>query len=195
MRKAGRGVFCPKCHKEHFSADTYMDEYISCECGLDFYAFSDSGLIIMMSPREAGYEPIARAMRRFVVSTGRCQDIDPRLLEGGSEVVMQERDLDDQLAEILEEYQLAAFGECYITKEVIDSVCQRFERNVDVVMKKQKDGIDVSDLRRPDRVITKSPSQRTRILSYAQRLGSLPDAGEIIRDGGIMRRQQTRAAL
>lgn len=77
----------------------------------------------MMTPEEAGFEPIARAMRRFVVATGRCQDIDPRLLEDTDQipkVEMQERNLDEELAQLLEEYQLAAFGECYITRELID---------------------------------------------------------------------------
>ena len=62
-----------------------MDDLINCDCGFSFYVFVDKGLRIMMTPQEASYEPIVRAMRRFVVATGRCQDIDPSLLEYGAE--------------------------------------------------------------------------------------------------------------
>ena len=106
-----------------------------------------------MTPQEANYEPIARAMRRFVVATGRCQDIDPRLLEDtGERVEMKERDLDEEVRRALEDYQLAAFGECYITKELIDSICKAFEKNYDVALNKKKDGVDVREVNKPTKV-------------------------------------------
>lgn len=182
-------VLCPKCHKEHFSAYALIDEYINCDCGFSFYAFADRGLRIMMTPEEAGFEPIARAMRRFVVATGRCRDIDPRLLEDTEQipkVEMQERNLDEEVAQLLEEYQLAAFGECYITRELIDSICKAFGHDADVVLKKQKDGIDISEMKKPKRV-SKTAAQNARILTYGAKFGAIQGRSQMPAGGGIMR--------
>lgn len=182
-------VLCPKCHKEHYGAYPLMDEFINCECGFSFYAFVDRGLRIMMTPQEAMFEPIARAMRRFVVATGRCQDIDPKLLEYTDQIPsldVQERDLDDELARVLEEYQLAAFGECFITRELIDSICKFFGNNMDVVLMKQKDGVDIREMKKPKRVPNPDTSRSARLLTYnarireSQRMG-FPTVGGIMR--------------
>ena len=188
----GPVVICPKCQKKHYSAYALMDAYIDCECGFSFYAFVDKGLRIMMTPQEANYEPIARAMRRFVVATGRCQDIDPRLLEytdGMPSVDVQERDLDEEVTRALEDYQLAAFGECYITKELIDSICKAFERNYDVALNKKKDGVDVREVNKPTKVKRQEASARStaRILSYNALLNASKGKKAVVADGGIMR--------
>ena len=185
-------VQCPKCHKEHYGAYPFMDEFINCDCGFSFYSFVDQGLRIMMTPQEARYEPIARAMRRFVVATGRCQDIDPMLLEYTDQIPrvdVQERDLDDELIRILEEYQLAAFGDCYITRELIDSICKFFERNLDVVLMKQKDGVDIREMKKPKRVPLQDASHNARLLTYSARIRESQRMG-ILPMGGIMRSSQ-----
>lgn len=191
----GPVVICPKCQKKHYSAYALMDAYIDCECGFSFYAFVDKGLRIMMTPQEANYEPIARAMRRFVVATGRCQDIDPRLLEytdGMPSVDVQERDLDEEVTRALEDYQLAAFGECYITKELIDSICKAFEKNYDVVLNKKKDGVDVREVNKPTKVKRQEAAARStaRILSYNAFLNATKGNRTVAADGGIMRMRQ-----
>ena len=191
----GPVVICPKCQKKHYSAYALMDAYIDCECGFSFYAFVDKGLRIMMTPQEANFEPIARAMRRFVVATGRCQDIDPRLLEytdGMPSVDVQERDLDEEVTRALEDYQLAAFGECYITKELIDSICKAFERNYDVALNKKKDGVDVREVNKPTKVKRQEASARStaRILSYNAFLNATKGNRTVAVDGGIMRMRQ-----
>ena len=183
-------VICPKCHKEHYSAYALMDEYIDCECGLSFYAFVDKGLRIMMTPQEANYEPITRAMRRFVVATGRCQDIDPKLLEYTDEmpsVDLQERDLDEEVTRVLENYQLAAFGECYITKELIDSICKAFGRNYDVALNKKKDGVELREVNKPTKVKRQEARSNARILSYTALLNASKGKKAVAADGGIMR--------
>ena len=190
---AGPVVICPKCHKEHYGAYALMDEYIDCECGFSFYAFVDKGLRIMMTPQEASYEPIARAMRRFVVATGRCQDIDPRLLEYTDEmpsVDVQERDLDEEVSRSLEDYQLAAFGECYITKELIDSICKAFGRNYDVALNKKKDGVELREVNKPTKVKRQEARSNARILSYEMLLRSAKDKHSMVAEGGIMRMRQ-----
>ena len=186
-------VFCPKCHKEHHGASSYMDDLINCDCGFSFYVFVDKGLRIMMTPQEASYEPIVRAMRRFVVATGRCQDIDPSLLEYTDQIPyvdIKERDLDDELARALEDYQLAAFGECYITKELVDSICKAFERNYDVILNKKKDGVEIREVNRPNTVNRKSSRSNARILAYEMLLRSTMDTQPTTIGGGIMRMRQ-----
>lgn len=186
----GPVVICPKCHKEHYGAYALMDEYIDCECGFSFYAFVDKGLRIMMTPQEANYEPIARAMRRFVVATGRCQDIDPRLLEYTDEmpsVDVQERDLDEEVTRALEDYQLAAFGECYITKELIDSICKAFDKNYDVALNKKKDGVELREVNKPTKVKRHEARSNARILSYEMLLHSSKGKQAVVAEGGIMR--------
>ena len=183
-------VICPKCHKEHYGAYPLMDEFINCDCGFSFYAFVDQGLRIMMTPQEARFEPIARAMRRFVVATGRCQDIDPKLLEYTDQIPrvdVQEWDLDDQLAKVLEDYQLAAFGECYITKELVDSICKFFERNMDVIIRKHKDRVDVSEVNKPKHVSLPDASRNARLLTYSARIRESQRMGIPSAVGGIMR--------
>lgn len=189
---AGPVVICPKCQKKHYSAYALMDTYIDCECGFSFYAFVDKGLRIMMTPQEANYEPIARAMRRFVVATGRCQDIDPRLLEytdGMPSVDVQERDLDEEVTRVLEDYQLAAFGECYITKELIDSICKAFGRNYDIALNKKKDGVELREVNKPTKLKRQEAAARStaRILSYNALLNASKGNRNVAVDGGIMR--------
>lgn len=74
----------------------------------------------MIPAQETRIDQIVRAMRRFVVTTGRCQNIDPKLLEYTEEesiVKKQERDLDAEFASLLEEYQIVVFGDCYTCPE------------------------------------------------------------------------------
>jgi len=170
-RKAGAEhvILCPRCRKEHFSDYAVLDEFFNCECGFSFYAFEDRGLRIMMTPDEAHYEPIARAMRRFVVSTGRCQDIDQKLLEPTEQVntvELQQRDLDEELTEILEEYQMAVFGQCYLTKELICSICESFEGGTDVELKKLKDRVDLIELKR--KKVPEKDTKPRRQAAYAR---------------------------
>ncbi|MBO5570185.1 MAG: hypothetical protein J6A79_14795 [Clostridia bacterium] len=181
----GHTVLCPKCRKVHFSETAPVDEYIDCECGFSFYAFVDHGLRIIMTADEAGYEPVARAMRRFVISTGRCQDIPYELycpLEGDDlyEMKVQERDLDGELMEILEEYQMSAFGECFLTKDVIDAVCETFQKGNDVELENHQDKVKVKEMK-----VRNVPKQKTqhhaRLLSYSSRIQNMAATGGILK--------------
>ena len=176
-------VFCPKCKKKHYSAYALMNEFVNCECGYSFYAFVDKGLHILIPAQETRIDQIVRAMRRFVVTTGRCQDIDPKLLEYMEEdpiVNKQERDLDAEFASLLEEYQIVVFGDCYITREVIDSIYKAFEHNADVVLKKQKDGVDISEMKKPTRVSKAKVHQGERIMKYSEMLRQTQGESEIL---------------
>ena len=176
-------VFCPKCRKKHYSAYALMNEFVNCDCGYSFNAFADKGIHIMISAQETRIDQIVRAMRRFVVTTARCQDIDPKLLEYTEEnpiVNRQERNLDAEFVSLLEEYQIVVFGDCYITRKVIDSIYMAFEHNADVVLKKQKDGVDISEMKKPIRVFKANVHQNERILKYSDMFCRAQSEAEIL---------------
>ena len=166
----GQMVICPKCHREHFSPYELLDEFMDCECGFSFYAFAFKGLRIIMTPEEASYEPIARAMRRFIISTGRCTDIPPHLYmepngESEFEMTVQERDLDTDMESILEEYQMTVFGQCFLTRELLCSICESFEHGHDIELKKQKDHVDIIELKKK-KVSDQSSRPRAKQMPY-----------------------------
>ncbi len=151
-------VFCPYCGRGHYRDYTTIDEYISCRCGKHFYAFADSGLNITMPINEAECEPVARAMRRFVVSTGRCTGISPRLYQDNEGQMCMDLpemgpDIGAALDWILEEYQQTLFGNTFISRELIYSICDSFKEGIDVELKKQKHGVDIIKLLRKKVVV------------------------------------------
>ena len=141
--KAVQTVRCPACQQEYERATSLVDEFIDCECGHRFYAFACGDLRITMPQEEASCEPIARAMRCFVVSTGRCTDIPRRLL---TENAPSDRFIDEELDNLLVEYQSDAFGECFLPKEILDSICESLLHGHDVELKKQKNRVDIIEL-------------------------------------------------
>ena len=183
MNTVGYVVCCPKCGKIHSFNERYVDEIVNCECGFEFYAFAMGTLHIVMSADEARYDPIVRSMRRFVISTGRCGDIPPELYvdESGQErfdMTAQELDIEDELVRILDEYQTENFGKCYVTKDIVDSVCESLDSGKDVELKKQKDGIDVIELKKK-RVNTQKTEKSRRLSAYTQL------TADIMRNGGL----------
>ena len=84
------------------------------------------------------------------------------------------------LRELSEEYQIVVFGDCYITREVIDSIYKAFEHNADVVLKKQKDGVDISEMKKPTRVSKAKVHQGERILKYSEMLRQTQGESEIL---------------
>ena len=189
----GQVVICPKCHREHFSPSELVDEYMDCECGFSFYAFAYKDLRIIMTPEEASYEPIARAMRRFVISTGRCTDIPPSLYlepdgKSGYEMTVEERDLDSDMESILEEYQMTVFGQCFLTRELLCSICESFEHGRDIELKKQKDHVDIIELKKK-KVCHQSTRQRPKQMPHDAMISPIRGAS-ILHTGGILRETQ-----
>ena len=141
--KKEQTVICPACQRQHPRSMALVDEFIDCECGHRFYAFACGELRITMPQEEACCEKIARAMRCFVVSTGRCTDIPRSLL---SENCQEDRFVDEELEQLLVEYQSDTYGECFIPKEILDSICDSLQNGHDVELKKQKNRVDVIEL-------------------------------------------------
>ena len=144
-------ILCPRCHKPHYSSRPIMDEYVDCDCGFQFYAFSCQDLKITMLPEEASCEPIVRNLRRFVVSTGRCTDIPQHLYqdEDGQycfDIGLQNEDEDEALQRALESFQIETFGESFLTIELLGSICEAFLDGIDVELRKQKGRVDLIKL-------------------------------------------------
>ena len=131
----GQHIFlCPKCKKAYFQPDAVMEEYVDCECGYGFYVYVDSGL------QMPTYESITEAMERPFGNTLE-RSLDD--LEKPNKGKPGEGDVDIKLAKALEDYQLATFGECYITNGMIRSVCESLKCGNDVELRKQKHGVSV----------------------------------------------------
>ena len=191
VEHTGQSVICPRCHRVHYSRTAIMDEYIDCSCGLSFYAFSCKGLRIIMPANEAGCESVARAMRKFVVSTGRCTDIPPALYQDEDGqlcfgFLKQSLDIDEQLEIGLERYQSEYFGECYLTKEMVYTICESFKNGIDVELRKQKKGVDIIKLIKKK---IASPEKKYRQITDAEKR-SLPQL--VIPNNGIMMQLQTK---
>jgi len=164
-------ISCPRCGEQHIFSAEYVDGMLDCKCGFEGYAFAVGDFRIIMTKAEAQNEAVVRSMRRFVVSTGRCTDIPPELYMDEHElcelcectsnvsgVYMRDYDLEEELNRVLEEYQVSAFGECLLTKELLDSICACLSEEKDIELRRKKDGIEISELKKRK---VKIPAPRT----------------------------------
>ncbi len=193
-KQSSERVLCPRCGKAHYSDCAIMDTFVDCGCGMRFYAFSNSGLQITIPSSEAGCEPIARAMRRFVVATGRCLDIPPELYQDESGQYYfgynaLETDAEEELERVLEQFQTEFFNDYYLTKDLIYSICENFQNGNDVELRKQKKGVDIIKLIKkrvpvPEKKrISSKAAPRNLYGGYAYQL--------MISESGILKKNQT----
>ena len=137
-------LLCPRCGKRHYSDGAIFDDRVSCSCGFDFYAFAADDLRIIMPWAEVKCEPILRAMRKLVVTTGRCTDIPPELYEDYGNYYPY---LEETLDRALNEHQVDAFGTCYISAEQLDLICEILEKNYDVELRCKKGHLEIRESR------------------------------------------------
>ncbi|MBQ8921759.1 MAG: hypothetical protein IJ060_06315 [Oscillospiraceae bacterium] len=151
---------CPKCGKEHCFMPNYnysvLDSTVSCECGYDFYVFASGGFRIIMPKCEAESERIVRAMRKFVVATGRCPDISPELYEDIAEMTVNDTpveqfDIEDLIVYALEQYQTDAYGDYFFTLETLDDMFELLTRDRDVLLTRKKNEVEVKEQRPKNR--------------------------------------------
>lgn len=190
-------ILCPRCHKPHYSSRPIMDEYIDCDCGFRFYAFSCQDLKITMLPEEASYEPVVRNLRRFVVSTGRCTDIPQHLYqdEDGQycfDIGLRNEDADEVLERALESFQLETFGESFLTVDLIGSICESFLDGNDVELRKQKDRVDIIKLIKKKVSITEKRRKGQRREKEAPHSKTMAQISMIQCDYGILRNGQSQ---
>lgn len=147
--EAKYSVNCPMCQRELMKA-TCVDTFLECRCGYRFYIFQDRGMWITLPGEEARYEPIARAMRRLVVATGRGSDIPPELyldeIPEETSATYNGDDIETRLDEALREYCEIAYGQNYLGVQEVDLVFQALENGKDVVIKRKKDSVSVFQL-------------------------------------------------
>ena len=136
---------CPRCRKQHCYDSAIFDDRVSCSCGFDFYAFACGDLRIVMPWDEASYEPIARALRKFVVATGRCQDIPPELYDDPFDCIPV---LEEDIERAFMILQKGPYGKCYITPEMFTSICDSIHNGYDVEIKRKKNGIEIIELKK-----------------------------------------------
>ena len=143
-------VCCPRCNRQLLRAVS-IESILECECGYRFYMFQKRGLVIMLPSDEARYEPIARTMRRFVVATGRCNDIPPELyiddaLRHKNEMIVGSDDIKDKLDAYLKEYGEIAFGSQMLGIQEIELIFQVLDDGKEVIVKKKRDSYSVLKL-------------------------------------------------
>ena len=147
--EAKYSVNCPMCQRELMKA-TCVDTFLECRCGYRFYSFQDRGMWITLPGEEARYEPIARAMRRLVVATGRGSDIPPELyldeIPEQTSPAYNEDDIEARLDEALRAYCEIAYGQNYLGVQEIEMIFQALENGKDVMLKRKKDSVCVLQL-------------------------------------------------
>ncbi len=130
---------CPRCGKKHFCEGVIFDSRVSCSCGFDYYAFAADDLLIVLPWSEVMCKQIAMAMRKLVVTTGRCTDIPPELYEDHST---------SALDKALEDYQMDKYGTCYVTKDSLDIMCNSLENDEDIEVRWKRNRLDIIELKK-----------------------------------------------
>ena len=176
-------ISCPECGKAHYFNDEYVDDIVECSCGFEFYAFAKDNLRIVMSADEARCDTVVRSTRRFVMSTGRFRNMSPELYidrDGQEcfELMPQELDTEEELERILDEYQTAAYGKKIVSRELLDSICESLDKGSDIELKKQKNGIDVIELKKK-RVNTQRADNSRRLSEYTQLTADMLKSGRL----------------
>ena len=146
-KRTGRKIHifpCPRCGKKHYLDGAIFDDRVSCSCGFDFYAFAAGELSIILPWEEANSEPIARALRKLVVVTGRCLDIPPELYKD------DHLSINSMLDEIITEHQIDKYGICVITQEQLELICKSLLSGDDVELKWNRGHLKIYELKHRD---------------------------------------------
>jgi|GEM_PF-1343274 len=176
-------ISCPECGKAHYFNDEYVDDIVECGCGFEFYAFAKDTLRIVMSADEARCDAVVRSTRRFVMSTGRFRNMSSELYIDcdGQEcfsLIPHQLDIEEELERILDEYQTAAYGKKIVYRELLDSICESLDKGSDIELKKQKNGIDVIELKKK-RVNTQRADNSRRLSEYTQLTADMLKSGRL----------------
>lgn len=137
---------CMSCGRKHTKEGALVDEHIRCECGYSFYAFYNQGMKMVVPSDDITNVAATRAFQRFVVSTGRCQDVrvEPMVdytafLKKADPMVLMEVGL--------ERYQTEVLGESLLNCSDVASICESLKRHQDVIVKNKGNRIDIAELR------------------------------------------------
>ena len=137
---------CANCGRKHTREEQPVDEHIRCACGYSFYVFCDRGMTVVMPSAEVGLDEIRYALRRFVMSTGRCRDTATEPEYGAG--FLRGMDPEGLLEMGLERFQLREMGKCLMNSADIASIFDSLEKDRDVMLKNKGTYVDIIELRR-----------------------------------------------
>ena len=133
------------CGRKHIRTDRLVDEHIHCECGFDFYAFYHQGLSVTIPSDDISNRVSAAAFRRFVISTGRCQDAKAEpvtdyisWLNKADPMMLMEKGL--------ERYQETVIGKLLLNCGDVVSICESLKKHQDVLIKNKGMYIDIVEV-------------------------------------------------
>ena len=136
------------CGRKHIRAESLVDEHIHCSCGFDFYAFYSQGMTVMLPSADITRSAATKAFRRFVISTGRCQDahVEPQVVDYTR--FLNTADPLGLMEVGLERYQAETLGKCLLNCGDIASICESLGKNRDVMIKNKGNYAEVIEMRR-----------------------------------------------
>ena len=105
------------CGRKHTRNERLVDEHIHCSCGYSFYVFYNQGMLVVMPSDEIIRQTTIKAFQRFVVSTGRCQDVAVEPVDYTS--FLQRADPLGLMEVGLERYQSETIGKSTKSKRMV----------------------------------------------------------------------------
>lgn len=158
---------CMACGRKHIRQERLVDEHIHCECGFDFYAFYNQGLSLTIPTDEIRNQPVARAFRRLIFSTGRCRDAEAEAADYGDYMgstdytgdtdcvdytkytaLLQKADPLGLMEAGLERYQEETLGKLLLNCGDVVSICESLNKNRDVAVKNKGSYVDIIEMQR-----------------------------------------------
>ena len=146
---------CMSCGRKHTRNERLVDEHIHCSCGYSFYVFYNQGMSVVMPSDEIIRQATTKAFQRFVVSTGRCQDVAVEPVDYTS--FLQRADPLGLMEVGLERYQAETIGKHLLNCGDVASICESLGKNRDVMIKNKGDYAEVIEMRRKVKEREKPP--------------------------------------
>ena len=137
---------CAACGKRHAWKGTGVDGFIHCDCGFRFYVFCHQGMTFTIPAEEIGNESLKEMFRRFVVTTGRCQDASVNRPAGVLDLLKKIDPL--ALLEIaLERVQQETFGNQIMNAGDVEIILEILNQKKDAVVKGQKGYVSIQEVK------------------------------------------------
>lgn len=137
---------CMSCGRKHTREGSLVDEHIHCSCGFSFYAFYNQGLTVTIPSADISHTSATMAFRRFIVSTGRCQDarLEPVDYTG----FLKRADPLGLMEVGLQRYQAEMLGKELLNCGDVVSICESLKKHQDVLIKNKGQYTEIMEIRR-----------------------------------------------
>lgn len=137
---------CMSCGRKHTREGSLVDEHIRCDCGYSFYAFYNQWMKVVLPSDDITSVAATRAFQRFVVSTGRCQDVRVEPVVDYT-AFLQKADPMGLMEVGLERYQTEVLGKSLLNCGDVASICESLKKHQDVIVKNKGSHIDIVEVR------------------------------------------------